>query len=104
MLIFHFAALPVNDAFAAGILPAPARKLTRSEKAVLDAAWNTGWTAAAEGGSCVMPPASFTDAEAAAFFAGADSATWGSWSDEEIEERAEQARREDAMACGFVGA
>lgn len=96
--IFAYDAVNHNPAFGMGVLAAP-RKLTRSEKAVLDAAWNTGWTAAAEGGLNVQPPASFTDAEAAAFLAAVDSFHAGAWDD--ADEKAEAAIFMDAVASGF---
>jgi hypothetical protein len=100
MTIFDSTRPVINSNFGKGINT----RLTRSERSALDAAWHNGFNAARADGGNVAPPASYSDAEAAAFFAGADSAVWGEWSVEDIEAAAEQARREDAMACGFVGA
>jgi hypothetical protein len=100
MTIFDSTRPVINSNFGKGINT----RLTRSERSALDVAWHCGFSAGREDGDRAMPPATYTDAEAAAFFAGVDSAVWGEWSVEDIEAAAEQARREDAMACGFVGA
>jgi hypothetical protein len=70
MTIFHFAQLPVNETFGAGL--SLERKARRPRPDKIDLAWKAGWTACGEEGPEVSPPAHFTDGEAAAFRIGRD--------------------------------
>lgn len=104
MVIFHFAALPVNQHFAAGLLEpsqalAPKPRRTRPDR--LDAAWRTGFTAGQEDGTCAQPPAHYTPAEVYAFEAGRDSACQGAW--DALDDLIDQLQdiELDRAACGF---
>ena len=115
MVIFHFAQLPVNQHFAAGLnSPAEVRRAevalepkprrsrpTRREVTALDRAWRLGFAACADEGVDVAPPAGFSPEEADAFRAGADACFMGAWDaiDDHIERLESIAL--DRAACGF---
>lgn len=96
MTIFHFAQLPVNETFGAGL--SLERKARRIRPDRIDLAWKAGWTACGEEGLDVEPPAHFSAAEARAFRVGRDD-RFVSGQDDVIDRL--QAEAEDAAACGF---
>lgn len=96
MTIFHFAQLPVNETFGAGL--SLERKARRPRPDKIDLAWRCGWDACGDEGPDVEPPAHFTDGEAAAFRIGRDD-RFCTGQDDAIDRL--QAEAEDRAACGF---